>query len=159
MQIDNVIQHAFGLTRKGIVKEVLEDGVILVQEAKNQELVFPCYFLRMSAGEPPVIDTNDEVIFRTPDVDDDYGVVLGIVEKYSKHESKVLKKLSKNSHKNKTTLKDEVLHIKAKDGLVLECGKSTIIMTKDGKVQVKGEDVLSRSKGMNRIKGAGVNIN
>jgi hypothetical protein len=41
----------------------------------------------------------------------------------------------------------------------LRCGAASITLTRAGKVLIKGEYVLTRSKGLNRIKGAAVSIN
>jgi hypothetical protein len=43
--------------------------------------------------------------------------------------------------------------------VTLKCGKSSITLTAAGKVLIKGEYVLSRSSGVNRIKGGAVQIN
>jgi Domain of unknown function (DUF6484) len=41
----------------------------------------------------------------------------------------------------------------------LRCGKASITLTSAGKVLIRGEYVLSRSAGVNRVKGAAVEIN
>ena len=43
--------------------------------------------------------------------------------------------------------------------IVLRCGEASIILTRAGKVIIKGNYVLSRSAGCNKIKGAVVDIN
>jgi hypothetical protein len=47
----------------------------------------------------------------------------------------------------------------AKDEVVLRCGKASITLTRAGKVLIRGEYLLSRSSGVNRIKGGSVQIN
>ena len=47
----------------------------------------------------------------------------------------------------------------AKEEIVLRCGKSSIILSRDGKIVIKGSHLLSRSRGMNKIKGGAVHIN
>jgi len=49
--------------------------------------------------------------------------------------------------------------IDAEEEVAIRCGKGSIILRKDGKIIIKGTNVLSRSSGTNRIKGASVNIN
>lgn len=49
--------------------------------------------------------------------------------------------------------------ITADEQLVLRCGKASITLTKAGKVIVRGAYLLSRSSGVNRIKGGSVQIN
>ena len=43
--------------------------------------------------------------------------------------------------------------------MVLRCGKASITLTKAGKVLIEGSYVLSRSTGVNRIKGGSVQLN
>lgn len=47
----------------------------------------------------------------------------------------------------------------AQEEIVLRCGKSSITLTKAGKVILRGAYLLSRSSGVNRIKGGSVQIN
>ena len=52
-----------------------------------------------------------------------------------------------------------ILELEAKQGIVLRCGDSSITLTESGKVILRGKYLLSRSSGVNRIKGASVQIN
>jgi hypothetical protein len=54
---------------------------------------------------------------------------------------------------------DKRMLITAKEQLVLRCGKASITLTKAGKVMIEGNYVLSRSSGVNRIKGGSVQLN
>ncbi|RJR20300.1 MAG: hypothetical protein C4581_03595 [Nitrospiraceae bacterium] len=47
----------------------------------------------------------------------------------------------------------------AGEQIVLKCGKASITLTKAGKVIIRGAYLLSRSSGVNRIKGGSVQIN
>lgn len=49
--------------------------------------------------------------------------------------------------------------IEAAEEIELRCGTASVVLTRDGKVHIQGRDLLSRSKGGNRIKGASVRIN
>ncbi len=51
------------------------------------------------------------------------------------------------------------LVVSAQEQLVLRCGKASITLTKAGKVLIQGAYVLSRSTGVNRIKGGSVQLN
>jgi hypothetical protein len=53
----------------------------------------------------------------------------------------------------------EQLTFSAKNEIVLRCGKSSITLTRAGKVIIRGAYLLSRSSGANRIKGGSVQIN
>lgn len=47
----------------------------------------------------------------------------------------------------------------AEKEIVLRCGKASLTLTKAGKILLRGAYVLSRSSGVNRIKGGSVQIN
>ena len=47
----------------------------------------------------------------------------------------------------------------AKEQIVLRCGKASITLTRAGKILIKGAYLLSRSSGVNRIRGASVHVN
>jgi hypothetical protein len=49
--------------------------------------------------------------------------------------------------------------VTAREQLVLRCGRASITLTKAGKVLIEGSYVLSRSTGVNRIKGGSVQLN
>ena len=56
-------------------------------------------------------------------------------------------------------LDDERLEFKAGKEIVLRCGKSSITLTRAGKILIKGEYLSSHSTGVNRIKGGSIQLN
>ena len=53
----------------------------------------------------------------------------------------------------------DVLHLESDKELVLQCGKAKIALRADGRVTILGGHVVSRSTGVNKIKGGSVHIN
>ena len=51
------------------------------------------------------------------------------------------------------------IELQAGKEMVLKCGPASITLTKDGRIVIRGADVLTRSSGSNRIKGGSVHIN
>ena len=51
------------------------------------------------------------------------------------------------------------LVLEANREIVLRCGKSSITLKADGRVSVKGTQLLSRADGQNRVQGATVQLN
>jgi len=49
--------------------------------------------------------------------------------------------------------------VSAENEIVLRCGEASITLTRAGKVLIKGTYVLSRSAGVNRIRGGSVQLN
>lgn len=57
------------------------------------------------------------------------------------------------------TIDGDRIVLQAAREIVLQCGESSITLTRAGKVLIRGAYVLSRSSGVNRIKGGSVQIN
>lgn len=51
------------------------------------------------------------------------------------------------------------LVVSAREEIVLRCGQASITLTRAGKVLIKGTYLLSRSSGVNRIKGGSIQLN
>jgi len=49
--------------------------------------------------------------------------------------------------------------IEGRDEVVLRCGNASIVMRRDGRIVVRGTEVVSHSTGTNRIRGGSVRIN
>jgi hypothetical protein len=69
----------------------------------------------------------------------------------------VSKELGANQVKAK--IDDDQVTLSAGKEIVLQCGKSSITLTKAGKIIIRGEYLLSRATGVNKIKGGSVQIN
>jgi hypothetical protein len=61
--------------------------------------------------------------------------------------------------KRNVVVDGETVIFEAQFEIVLRCGKSEIILTRDGKIVIKGKDVVTRAAQNNRIKGTTVKIN
>ncbi len=49
--------------------------------------------------------------------------------------------------------------VEAAQRLELRCGKASIVLTEDGKILLKGENLLNEARRLNKIRGAAVRIN
>ena len=58
-----------------------------------------------------------------------------------------------------TTIDGERLVLTGDKEIVLRCGKASITLTRAGKIIIRGAYLLNRSSGLNKIKGASVQIN
>jgi len=66
--------------------------------------------------------------------------------------------MQKNEPVN-AALDGESIVLSARQNITLKCGKASITLTKSGKVILRGAYLLSRSSGVNRVKGGSVQIN
>lgn len=53
----------------------------------------------------------------------------------------------------------ERLVVSAKHQLVLRCGKASMTLTNDGRIEIRGESIVSQASGANRVRGGSVQLN
>lgn len=53
----------------------------------------------------------------------------------------------------------ETFAFTAKQQLILECGKCKITLTRDGRITIRGVEILSRASGTQRIRGGSIQLN
>jgi hypothetical protein len=59
----------------------------------------------------------------------------------------------------KATIDGEQIELTAEKEITLRCGKASIALTADGKIVIKGAQLLSAASGVHRIRGGAVQIN
>lgn len=59
----------------------------------------------------------------------------------------------------RATVDGKSVTLKAQQEIKLECGASSILLRRDGKIIIKGGTIISRSSGANKIRGGSVSIN
>ena len=55
--------------------------------------------------------------------------------------------------------KGQRLVVSAEHELTLRCGKASITMTQDGRIELRGTQLVSHAEGANRIRGGSVELN
>lgn len=130
--------------RGGVITGFRSNGDIIVDDA-DCDTRYTCKLL-ITGAEPPQLHINMPVLVWVPAPDAREGVVLGRVGAYEP------------AAPSTAPAKDHVT-IEANESLSLKCGNSSIDLRKDGKLMVRGNDVLTRAKRTNRIKGGSVGIN
>lgn len=116
-----------------------ESGIVVTDDLDGLSCI--CDFLRTSDAAMPAIDCGDVVLFVVQQ-SAGRGCVLGVVDKYVRSTSTPTR-----------------LTLDATENLELRCGESSLTMNREGKVVLKGEQIVSRARGVNKIKGAAVKIN
>jgi Domain of unknown function (DUF6484) len=136
---------------KGAIVGVLtgfdESGGPLVNFPENHSsaLVMARSTVPLSVGQ-----VGCEVVLVFEDGDISRPIILGCIQPQALVERKRLLEVKSDG---------EQLTLSAEREIVLRCGKSSITLTRAGKVLIRGTYLLSRSSGVNRIKGGSVQIN
>ncbi len=88
-------------------------------------------------------------------------LVVGFLQHPQSKETSLLEQIfDKEDKKDLNVQMDgETLTLTAEREIVLRCGESSITLTRAGKILLRGKYLLSRSSGVNRIKGGSVQIN
>lgn len=85
-------------------------------------------------------------------------IILGLIQKAGIPENAEVVVVKKDAELD-VKLDGEKLTLSADKEIVLKCGKSSITLTRAGKVIIKGAYLSNHSTGVNRIKGGSVQIN
>jgi len=87
-----------------------------------------------------------------------HPIILGLIQKTGNQTHSLAQEPSNKQDVN-VRLDGEKLTLSADREIVLKCGKSSITLTRAGKIIVKGAYLSNHSTGVNRIKGGSVQIN
>jgi hypothetical protein len=128
-----------------LITELLDNGEIQVQVPPDVSDQFRCDFLQTGNNANLVLQEGDLVLVMRPPGPGQNGCVLGRVGRYV-------------PVKEREQAPPHVV-IEAGETLTLKCGESSVDLRKDGKLMIQGNDVLSRAKRCQRIKGGTVAIN
>ncbi len=123
------------------VVALLDDGSVRIDAGDGRV----CHVL-CSSGVPYVLGPGDEVFAWVPNDTSIPGLVLGRI----------------GATRSTSTSPDEPpaeLLLEARSALTLRVGDGSIEMRADGKILIKGSDLVSHATRVNRVKGGAVAIN
>ena len=121
---------------QGTLMSITSEGLLMVANGRGE--VVACEFLQSSGVR---LQAGDQVLVAPALTAGMQPTVLGRIGRYSE-----------------PAPASQVM-IEATESLTLKCGEASIDLRADGKVMVRGEDVLLRAKGTQRIRGGTVSIN
>lgn len=124
---------------RATVTEVLADAVVITLAGDETQV---CDVLETVATLTPLAP-GDAVLVWLPPTAPGRGVVLGRVASPARPEP----------------AEPDELVLEAKKQLILKCGAGSITIREDGKILIKGKDLVSHAQRLNRIKGGAVQIN
>lgn len=130
---------------RATVVEVRPDGAILCI-CDGEDAAFACQLLQSSEGPAVAMAPGDAVLVWLSGREPDAGVILGRLGR-------------SRPPAPKTEETPDELVLEAKKEITLKCGGGSITLRGDGKILIKGKDLVSRAQRLNRIKGGAVAIN
>ncbi|NMG71624.1 hypothetical protein [Parazoarcus communis] len=123
-------------TQRARLTAIADDGTLTVATTEGHS--FNCDWLEN--GQGMTLQCGDEVLTLTPDAGG-RGIVLGRVGPY------------------RPPAPQARLTLEATEVLTLKCGDATLDLRADGRAMLRGEDVLLRARGTQRIRAGTVAIN
>ena len=132
----------------GTIARIDQQGRTLVQFDGSDGFGVPAKVAWLQDPPNGALSSGCSVILGFENGDDTLPVVLGLLENLPKE------CVESNSEK-----KPDVIHLRSEKELILECGDAKIKLRADGRITILGGYVVSRSSGVNKIKGGSVQIN
>jgi hypothetical protein len=123
------------------------EGIVVLCEGQARSVV--CDVIE-AAYLPVQLEPGDTVLALLPETEDGRGVIFGRIVPAQVPSSPMAP--------SDAEISDELV-IEAKKNLTLKCGEGSITIREDGKILIKGKDLVSHAQRMNRIKGGSVSIN
>ena len=123
---------------------ISDDGSILVQLPAATVPAIARTTVALSSS-----DIGSEVVIAFEAGDERRPIILGRLQSGAQAPTQ----------KMKLSADGQSLLLEADQEIMLRCGRSSITLTRAGKVLIRGAYLLSRSSGANRIKGGSVQIN
>lgn len=131
---------------RGTVVDDQAEGLVPVDCDDGDVGPVECVLLQTSEGPGLQLAPGDAVLVWLPEAEDHPGVILGRIGP------------ARSPAPQPDEPPDELI-FEAKQSLTLKCGEGSITLRGDGKILIKGKDLVSRAQRMNRIKGGAVAIN
>jgi hypothetical protein len=143
------------LERCRVIAAQLDGTVLVSHEGDEQGEARLCDLLSVSDLEPLRLAPGDSVLVWSSSDESERAIILGRIGS-----SHVLAPESVGlEHPTVVTQKPDELVLEATHSLTLRVGEGSITIREDGKILIKGKDLVSHAQRMNRIKGGAVSIN
>jgi hypothetical protein len=139
-----------GALMRATVILVHGDGSVLVSCDAEPRGELVCDLLETSGGRRMRLGARDKVLVCLPAGGSERGVILG---RTSRGGAKTGKPAGMPDD-----IPEEIV-LEASKGLTLRVGDGSITLRADGRILIKGKDLVSHAQRMNRIKGGAVSIN
>jgi hypothetical protein len=139
-----------GVIARGVVHQVETDGTVWVTCAALDDALRPCDVLATGAGAPVALMPGDRVLCCLLERAEERGVVLGRIGPHA---------AGATAADDEEREIPEELVLEARQSLTLRVGDGEITLREDGKILIRGKDLVSHAERVNRVRGGAVAIN
>jgi len=143
--IETFVRSEASLILRGVVLDVRDEGIVVGFPGSEQPAAL-CDVLLTGDGGPGIEAGQAVLVWFGADPGGGRPVVLGRIG------------LPVAPPRAEPDAPDELV-LEAKKNLTLRCGDGSITIREDGKILIKGKDLVSHARRVNRIKGGSVAIN
>jgi hypothetical protein len=144
----------------GQIESINQDGVALVDYPSNPH--GPIAAASAVSSRPSCdlsVYKGSAVLLTFENRDTRCPVIIGFVHDTLFPMEAPMETTFKNTGPKDVVIDGETMRFDAKEEITLRCGKSSIILKKDGKVVIRGVEITNRAEGTNRLRGGSVKIN
>jgi hypothetical protein len=135
---------------RGTVVEIAADGTVVALIDGSEEEV-RCDVLQSARGDGALMAARDSILVWSSGRAGARGVVLGRIGATNAAAAQAVAPVDSGTPAE--------LVIEATENLTLRCGQGSIMIRRDGRVLIKGNDLVSHAQRVNRIRGGSVAIN
>ena len=144
----------------GRIVRITEDGRAVVDYPGNpMGPIEARSVIQTSPGSNDIEEREIPVLLLFEKEDKTLPIIIGIIRDTLYHNDLSGEKTLSINRPKDVLIDGKKMLFEAKEEIELRCGKSTVTLKKDGKVIIKGAEIISRASGTNKIKGASVKIN
>ena len=133
----------------GVVESVRSDHLLV---GLDGETVIVREALRRFGEVEKPLGVGDRVLVAVPGGDLEHACVVGVVES-------IVQAGAAAGEGTERRLTGRRIVVEAGERLELRVGDNQIVITEDGRILIQGQNLLSRARALNRIKGGAVQIN
>jgi hypothetical protein len=139
--------------QRAIVVDPDREGATVVRCEGDHEDLLTCDVLVVAGSQRQQLTPGDSVLVWRSGLEDEKGVIIGRIG-----HSDAVPLEAPNTAPQAETIPEELV-LEAGRTLTLRVGDGSITIRADGKILIKGKDLVSHAQRTNRIKGGSVDIN
>jgi hypothetical protein len=161
IEIDDFRPEARTGMALGRIIDVSEEGQIIIDYAGNILGPLPARFISIGGDQGAASFMKDAQVMLIFEHDNPrLPIIVGLVQdRLQRAKTTVVLELDREAKREVVVDKQKKTIIEAKEEIELRCGKSSLVLKENGKVVIKGIEIVSRAARTNKIKGASVSIN